>query len=87
MRGSLASGRFEITRSNAAQAPAEYIRKQTLVNAERYITPEMKEYEALVLNAEERIREIEGRLFKEVCGRIAAAARRLLATARALARR
>jgi hypothetical protein len=41
-------------------APKEYIRKQTLVNAERYITPEMKEYETLVLNAEDRIREIEG---------------------------
>ncbi len=58
---------LEITHSNTQQAPPEYIRKQTLVNAERYITPEMKEYEALVLNAEERIREIEGRLFKEIC--------------------
>ena len=58
---------IEITRANADQAPADYIRKQTLVNAERYITPEMKEYEALVLNAEERIREIEARLFREVC--------------------
>jgi DNA mismatch repair protein MutS len=76
---------IEITRSHAGQAPAEYIRKQTLVNAERYITPEMKEYEALVLNAEERIREIESRLFREVCGRIASAAKRLLAAARALA--
>ena len=51
---------IEVTRANAAAVPAEYIRKQTLVNAERYITPEMKEYETLVLNAEERIREIEG---------------------------
>ena len=58
---------LEITHSNTQQVPPEYIRKQTLVNAERYITPEMKEYEALVLNAEERIREIEGRLFKEIC--------------------
>ena len=62
---------IEITRANAELAPAEYIRKQTLVNAERYITPEMKEYEALVLNAEERIREIEARLFREVCTRLA----------------
>ena len=62
-------------RSHAAQprtAPENYIRKQTLVNAERYITPEMKEYETLVLNAEERIREIESRLFREVCARLAA---------------
>ncbi len=58
---------LEITHSNSHQAPPEYIRKQTLVNAERYITPEMKEYESLVLNAEERIHEIELRLFKEIC--------------------
>jgi DNA mismatch repair protein MutS len=76
---------LEITRSNADQAPTEYIRKQTLVNAERYITPEMKEYEALVLNAEDRLREIEGRLFKELCQRLASSAPRLLATSRALA--
>ncbi|TLN10995.1 DNA mismatch repair protein MutS, partial [bacterium] len=44
---------IEISNSNTGNAPADYIRKQTLVNAERYITPEMKEYEALVLNAEE----------------------------------
>ena len=57
---------IEMTRANTDLVPADYIRKQTLVNAERYITPEMKEYEALVLNAEERIREIEGRLFREL---------------------
>jgi DNA mismatch repair protein MutS len=76
---------IELTRTNAPQAPAEYIRKQTLVNAERYITPEMKEYEALVLNAEERIHEIELRLFKEVCAQVADGSKRLLATAGALA--
>ena len=76
---------IELTRANANLAPAEYIRKQTLVNAERYITPEMKEYETLVLNAEERIREIEIRLFRELCTRLAASASRLLATARILA--
>ena len=56
-----------------------------LVNAERYITPEMKEYETLVLNAEERIHEIEVRLFQEICAQLAGSAKRLLATARALA--
>jgi DNA mismatch repair protein MutS len=76
---------IELTRANAELAPSEYIRKQTLVNAERYITPEMKEYEALVLNAEDRIHEIELRLFREVCERLAGAAHRLLETARALA--
>ncbi|HEX9840717.1 MAG TPA: DNA mismatch repair protein MutS, partial [Anaerolineales bacterium] len=50
---------IEISRGAADRAPENYIRKQTLVNAERFITPEMKEYETLVLNAEERIREIE----------------------------
>ncbi|MFN2152733.1 MAG: DNA mismatch repair protein MutS, partial [Anaerolineales bacterium] len=77
---------LEVTRTNADSVPDEYIRKQTLVNAERFITPEMKEYEALVLNAEERIKEIERRLFLEICNRLAASATRLLSTARALAR-
>jgi DNA mismatch repair protein MutS len=76
---------IEVTRANAELVPAEYIRKQTLVNAERYITPEMKEYEALVLNAEDRIHEIETRLFREVCEQLACSANRLLGTARALA--
>ena len=76
---------LELTRANAALAPAEYIRKQTLVNAERYITPEMKEYEALVLNAEERIHEIELRLFRELCERLGASSPRLLGAARSLA--
>lgn len=76
---------LEITHANTVSAPPEYIRKQTLVNAERYITPEMKEYETLVLNAEERIHEIEERLFKEVCARLAQSAAALLGTARALA--
>ena len=76
---------IEITRANAELAPAEYIRKQTLVNAERYITPEMKEYEALVLNAEERIHEIELRLFREVCEQLGASVGRLLGTAHSLA--
>jgi DNA mismatch repair protein MutS len=57
---------IEVTHANAEIVPEEYIRKQTLVNAERYITPELKEYETLVLNAEETIREVENRLFKEV---------------------
>ena len=76
---------IEISRGAAEKAPEHYIRKQTLVNAERFITPEMKEYETLVLNAEERIREIEVRLFKEVCATLAKSAHKLLQTARALA--
>ncbi len=76
---------IEITRANDAMVPADYIRKQTLVNAERYITPEMKEYETLVLNAEDRILEIEKRLFREICEKLGRSSRALLGTARALA--
>lgn len=76
---------IEISRGAAGKAPESYIRKQTLVNAERFITPEMKEYEMLVLNAEERIKEIETRLFREVCAELAKAAHQILSTARALA--
>ncbi len=77
---------IEISAGQTANAPAEYIRKQTLVNAERYITPEMKEYETLILNADERIREIESRLFKEVCSIIAASIQKFMETAHAIAR-
>lgn len=76
---------LEITQSNSHQAPPEYIRKQTLVNAERYITPEMKEYESLVMNAEERIKELENRIFKDICRQISLASERLLTAARSLA--
>lgn len=76
---------IEVTHPNADLVPAEYIRKQTLVNAERYITPEMKEYEAMVLNAEEAIRTLEGRLFREVCASLAGGVGRMLATARSIA--
>ncbi|NTV37512.1 MAG: DNA mismatch repair protein MutS, partial [Anaerolineaceae bacterium] len=76
---------LEVTHSNTINVPAEYIRKQTLVNAERYITPEMKEYETLVLNAEERIHEIEVKLFKEICQKLSQTCDRLFATSRAIA--
>ena len=76
---------LEATRANAELVPAEYIRKQTLVNAERYITPEMKEYEALVLNAEESIHEIETRIFRQVCEQLSSSSKCLLNTARTLA--
>lgn len=76
---------IEVTKANAAGVPSDYIRKQTLVNSERYITPDLKEYEALVLNAEERIAELESRLFTEICQRVAGHAAALLGTAGALA--
>ncbi len=76
---------IEVSRGAAGNVPAEYIRKQTLVNNERFITPEMKEYESLVLNAEDRIHEIEVRLFRQVCSQIAQASAALLSSAHCLA--
>ncbi len=76
---------IEVTRANLHAVPADYIRKQTLVNAERFITPELKEMETLILNAEERQVEVETRIFREVCARIAARAPALLETARTVA--
>jgi len=76
---------IEISKGQAENAPSSYIRKQTLVNGERYITPEMKEYETTVLNAEDRIHEIEVRLFKQLCKTITTSAEKILQTARILA--
>ena len=76
---------IEVTHANARLVPSDYIRKQTLTNAERYITPELKEYETLILNAEERILQIERRLFSELCQIVGGFGDRLLGTAAALA--
>ena len=76
---------IEISRSNLPQAPEEYIRRQTLVNAERFITPQMKEYESLILNAQERIAELESSLFRQVCRQVADAADSIMTVARAVA--
>lgn len=57
---------IEISKANLLQAPQDYIRKQTLVNAERFITPELKEYEEKVLNAQDRIVNLEYELFYKV---------------------
>lgn len=76
---------IEISKSNLQHAPADYERKQTLVNAERFTTPELKEYEIKVLDAEEKIVEIERRLFTELRLAIAAESRRIRQSALALA--
>src|SRR5664279_1123298 len=76
---------LEISKANLQHAPADYERKQTLVNAERFTTPELKEYETKVLDAQEKIVEIERRLFAELRVAIAAEARRIRQTALALA--
>ena len=76
---------LEISKANLHLAPPDYERKQTLVNAERFTTPELKEYEAKVLDAQEKMVEIERRLFAELRSAIAAEARRIRQTALALA--
>ncbi|HWX54336.1 MAG TPA: DNA mismatch repair protein MutS [Verrucomicrobiae bacterium] len=76
---------IEISKANLHHAPADYERKQTLVNAERFTTPELKEYEAKVLDAQEKIVEIERRLFVELRTAIAAEAKRIRQTSLALA--
>ena len=76
---------LEVTHTHREKIPEGYIRKQTLKNAERYITPELKEYEEKVLSAEERSKEIEYAVFVELRDLVAAAAGRLQATADALA--
>jgi len=76
---------IEVSKANLHLVPPEYERKQTLVGAERFTTPELKEYEAKVLGAEERILQLERELFLKVREEVARATRRLQATARALA--
>jgi DNA mismatch repair protein MutS len=77
---------IEVSKPNLGQVPPDYIRKQTLVGGERYFTPELKEYESLILNARDRITELETGLFQQVCRQVAAGGERILAVARALAR-
>lgn len=76
---------IEITKPNVPQAPPEYHRKQTTANAERYITPDLKEKEALILGAEEKMQDMEARLFGELRDAIGREAARILAVAGAIA--
>jgi len=76
---------IEVSKAAAPQVPPDYIRKQTLVNAERFITPELKEYETRVLNAEARQAELEAELFRALCRQVGEAAPRLRAIAEAIA--
>jgi DNA mismatch repair protein MutS len=76
---------IEITRANMHLAPSDYERKQTLANAERFTTPELKDYERKVLDAEDKILTLEKELFADVRRRAAAKAQRIRATASAIA--
>ena len=76
---------IEVSHAQVAKVPSEYIRRQTLVGAERYVTTELKEYEGRVLGAQERIARLEFELFGQVRAEVAARADVLLRTARAVA--
>jgi DNA mismatch repair protein MutS len=76
---------IEITKANLAQAPADYERKQTLVNAERFTTPELKQYEVKILTAHDRSIEIEKRIFAELRRSVLQAAGRIRLSSAAVA--
>ncbi len=76
---------LEVSRANATRVPGDYIRKQTLVNGERYITPELKDHEARILNAEERIEELERALYADLLRQAGVYYPRLNTSAAALA--
>ena len=72
---------IEISKANVDHAPEDYIRRQTLVGGERFITPEMKEYESLVLSAQDSIGELEATLFRQICRQVSDAAAPIMQTA------
>ncbi len=72
---------IEVSKSNLAQVPEEYIRKQTLVDGERFFTPELKEYESLILNVKDRVAELETEVFHRVCRQVATVSEPILAVA------
>ena len=76
---------IEVSRANLSLVPPDYIRKQTLAEAERFFTPELKEYESLILNAQEKIADLETAIFRQICQQISAVGGQILATARAIA--
>jgi DNA mismatch repair protein MutS len=76
---------IEVSKGNIARVPAEYERRQTLTNAERYTTPELRDWEKKVLGAEERIGQLEAELFNDICRQVAVETKRIQGTARALA--
>jgi len=77
---------IEVSKLQADKVPETYIRKQTLVNAERFITPELKEFETKVLGAQDRRLELEYQLFTEIRKKLAAESSRLLKSAQLLAK-
>ena len=76
---------LEVSNAHSASVPDDYVRRQTLVNAERFYTQELKEHENRVLSAGDRLQELETAIYKQVCREVAAHATAILATAAALA--
>jgi len=76
---------IEVTRPNLHLVPASYTRKQTLAQAERFVTLELKEHESLVVNAQERIGELETNIFRQVCAEISKSREEILAAASSIA--
>ena len=76
---------IEVSKSQTAELPDDYIRRQTLTNAERYIVPELKEYESLVLNARERLATAESDIYRRICAQVAESAESVARTASAIA--
>jgi DNA mismatch repair protein MutS len=76
---------IEVSKANLGAVPNDYERRQTLVGGERYVTPQLKEYETRILTAGDRIAEIEAQVFRQVCGQVAAASGQVLALAAAIA--
>jgi DNA mismatch repair protein MutS len=76
---------IEVSKSNLDLVPETYIRKQTLTGGERFFTPELKEYESVILNAQDRMVELETAIFRQVCQQIAGIGERILSSAKALA--
>jgi DNA mismatch repair protein MutS len=76
---------IEVSNANLSLVPDDYIRRQTLVGGERYITPEMKEYESQILNSQDRLNELENSIFRQVCQQVASEAASIMSTALALA--
>lgn len=76
---------IEVSKPNLGQVPDDYIRKQTLVGGERFFTAELKDYESLILNARDRITDLETSLFQQICRQVAATGERIMEIAVALA--
>jgi len=76
---------IEVSKTNLDLVPESYIRKQTLTGGERFFTPELKEYESAILNAQERMVELEAAIFRQVCQQVAGDGEQILSSAGALA--